>query len=66
MVPLRDRGRAAEEYHRHVRNAEREAQKATVARVKRSTVQRRGRRTHTAAVGPKPLTPHDQLPPELQ
>lgn len=66
FIPLRDKGRAADAYHAHVRSEERAEHRATVARVKRSTKQRRGRRTRTAQAGPRPVTPHEQLPPELQ
>ena len=66
FVPLRDKGRAADSYHAHVHSEERAEHRATIGRVKRSTKQRRGRRTRTAQAGPKPLTPRDQLPPELR
>lgn len=67
FVPLRDRHRAEESYRAHIHAAEREEHRATVGKVKRSSIQRRGRRTRTRSQpGPRPLTPRDQLPPELQ
>lgn len=66
MVPLRDRARAEDAYRAHVHAVEREERRGSVGRVKRSTKQGRGRRTRTRQAGPQRLTPHDELPPELQ
>lgn len=68
FIPLRDKGRAAGAYRAHVHAAERAEHQATatIGRVKRSTPERRGRRTRTRQAGPRPLTPWADLPPELQ
>lgn len=65
-VPIRDKERGAAEYRRHVSREERHAGAGTVTRVKRSNKQGAGRRTRTRRAGPKPLTPWEDLPPELQ
>lgn len=66
MIPFRTKVSAEDCYHAHVHAVEREAHRATVGKVKRSTRAGRGRATRTRSPGPKPLTPHDELPPELQ
>lgn len=64
-IPIRDRGRAAEMYHKHVRSEERQALKSTRVRTSRWGG-RHGRVRRVGVGGPKPLTPVDQLPPELR
>ena len=64
FIPLRDRHRAEEAYHQHVRKADAEAARGTRVRYVRVKGGKRPRRTGQA--GPRAVTPHDQLPPELQ
>lgn len=64
--PIRDRGRAAEMYRAHVRSVERTEQATTRVRTARWGGRRGRLRRIAGPAGPKPLTPVDQLPPELR
>lgn len=67
-IPLRDKGRAEEQYRGHVKSATAAQQKATKKMASRRGGGRpaRIRRARGNTAGPRPLTPLDQLPDELR